>query len=63
MKSIFLILISAVLLGLGGCANVPAILEAAAHDPASVHVEINTLYGRVVYDRNMPRTRTVTITP
>ena len=51
------------LLCCGGCANVPAILEAASHDPASVHIEINTLYGRVVYDRNMPRVKVTTLTP
>lgn len=37
-----------------GCSNLPAVIEAASHDPASVHVDVVTVYGHITYDRNLP---------
>lgn len=40
---------------LSGCADMAAVVREAAKDPASIHVEVNTIYGRMVYDRNLPK--------
>jgi hypothetical protein len=48
--------ICAVALTLTSCAiDLPGVVREAAKDHASVHVEINTIYGRVVYDRSNPK--------
>lgn len=39
---------------LSSCADLPAMIREAAKDHANVHIEVNTIYGRVVYDRSNP---------
>lgn len=46
-------------LALGGCADLPAMIREAAKDHASVHIEVNTIYGRIVYDRSNPKSTPV----
>jgi hypothetical protein len=39
---------------LPGCADLPACIAAAAKDHSQVHIEVITIYGRMVYDRDNP---------
>jgi hypothetical protein len=34
-----------------GCANLPAVIKAAAQDQASMNIRVTTLYGTVVIQR------------
>lgn len=54
----YLFILSCLLLG--GCADLPAMIREAAKDHANVHIEVNTIYGRVVYDRSNERPKEVT---
>ena len=37
-----------------GCMSVTNLEKELAKDPAAVHLEIHSLYGTVILDRNMP---------
>jgi len=44
------------LLCLCGCSttNITKLVEAAAKDPAHVHIEVRSVYGVITYDRSFP---------
>jgi hypothetical protein len=52
MKKIAIALNAAALALLSqGCANLPAVIKAAAQDQASMNIRVTTLYGTVVIQR------------
>ena len=56
-------LLAVVALALAGCSstNISQLVAAAAKDPAAVHFEVTSIYGRVVYERANPGTNSISV--